>query len=264
VRAKNKIRDAKIPYEVPALAELHERLETVLHVIYLIFNEGYSASSGKSLTRSDLALEAIRLARLLLALLPQPDSEATGLLALLLLQQSRQAARTSADGELVLLADQNRSLWNRDQIAEGAALVRKAVAMGNVGSYTLQAAIAAIHAESPHSAATDWNEISGLYDLLKEVDPSPVVELNRAVAIAMRDGEEAGLGLIDRLLASGELDHYALAHAGRAELLRRLGRNDEARRSYERALQLIGQEPERRFIERRLRELAAPDGSRGS
>ena len=264
VRAKNKVRDAKIPYEVPALAELHERLEMVLHVIYLIFNEGYSASSGESLTRSDLALEAIRLARLLLALLPQPDSEAIGLLALMLLQQSRQAARTSADGELVLLADQDRSLWNRDQIKEGVALVWKALAMQNVGTYTLQAAIAAIHAESTSSAATDWNEISGLYDLLKEVDPSPVVQLNRAVAIAMRDGDEAGLGLIDRLLASGDLDDYALAHAGRAELLRRLGRNEEARRSYERALRLMGQEPERRFIGRRLRELESPDALRGS
>ena len=262
VRAKSKIRDAKIPYEVPALAELHERLEIVLHVIYLIFNEGYSASSGASLTRSDLTLEAIRLARLLVALLPQPDSEATGLLALMLLQQSRQAARTTADGELVLLEDQDRSRWNRDQIAEGVALVRKALATRNFGAYTLQAAIAAIHAEAPNSAATDWSEITGLYDLLKKVDPSPVVELNRAVAVAMRDGEEAGLRLIDRLLASGELDNYPFAHAGRAELLRRLGRNDEARRSYERALALMGQEPERRFLGRRLRELGAPDSPR--
>jgi RNA polymerase sigma-70 factor (ECF subfamily) len=237
-------------------------LEIVLHVIYLIFNEGYSASSGESLTRSDLTLEAIRLARLLADLLPQPDSEATGLLALMLLQQSRQAARTSADGELVLLEDQDRSLWNRDQIAEGVALVRKALATRNFGAYTLQAAIAAIHAEAPNSAATDWSEITGLYDLLKKVDPSPVVELNRAVAVAMRDGEEAGLRLIDLLLASGELDHYPFAHAGRAELLRRLGRNDEARRSYERALALMGQEPERRFLRRRWRELGAPDSPR--
>jgi len=255
VRAKNKIRDARIPYEVPALADLHERLEAVLHVIYLIFNEGYSASSGDRLTRSDLTQEAIRLTRLLISLLPAPDSEVVGLLALMLLQESRRAARTSADGEVVLLEDQDRSLWNRNEIAEGIGLVRQALATRNVGAYTLQAAIAASHVEAPSSAATDWNEIVGLYDLLREVDPSPVVELNRAVAVAMRDGEAEGLRLMDELLAAGELQDYSFAHAGRAELCRRLGRNEEARKSYARALQLIEQEPERRFIQRRLQEL---------
>jgi len=262
VRAKNKIRDAKIPYEVPELAELHDRLEIVLHVIYLIFNEGYSASSGESLTKSKLTQEAIRLTRLLIALLPKPDSEATGLLALMLLQESRRAARASAGGEVVLLEDQDRSRWNREQIAEGVAFVRKALATRNVGAYTLQAAIAAIHAEAPSSAATDWNEIVGLYDLLKRVDPSPVVELNRAVAVAMRDGDAEGLRLMDELLAAGELQNYSFAHAGRAELCRRLGRNDEARESYLRALDLMEQEPERRFMQRRLRELDAGDSSR--
>jgi RNA polymerase sigma-70 factor (ECF subfamily) len=255
VRAKGKIREARIPYEVPGLAELHERLEIVLHVIYLIFNEGYSASSGESLTRGELTEEAIRVTRLLITLLPEPDSEASGLLALMLLQESRRSARTTADGEVVLLEDQDRSRWNREQILEGVGLVRQALATRNVGAYTLQAAIAAIHAEAPSSAVTDWNEIVGLYDLLNKVDPSPVVELNRAVAIAMRDGAVQGLLLIDKLLATGELPNYSFAHAGRAELCRRLGRNDEARKSYTRALELMEQGPERRFIERRLREL---------
>jgi RNA polymerase sigma-70 factor (ECF subfamily) len=255
VRAKGKIREARIPYEVPGLAELHERLEIVLHVIYLIFNEGYSASSGESLTRGELTEEAIRVTRLLITLLPEPDSEASGLLALMLLQESRRSARTTADGEVVLLEDQDRSRWNREQILEGVGLVRQALATRNVGAYTLQAAIAAIHAEAPGSAVTDWNEIVGLYDLLNKVDPSPVVELNRAVAIAMRDGAVQGLLLIDKLLATGELPNYSFAHAGRAELCRRLGRNDEARKSYTRALELMEQGPERRFIERRLREL---------
>jgi RNA polymerase sigma-70 factor, ECF subfamily len=255
VRAKGKIREARIPYEVPGLAELHERLEIVLHVIYLIFNEGYSASSGENLTRGELTEEAIRVTRLLITLLPEPDSEASGLLALMLLQESRRSARTTADGEVVLLEDQDRSRWNREQILEGVGLVRQALATRNVGAYTLQAAIAAIHAEAPSSAVTDWNEIVGLYDLLNKVDPSPVVELNRAVAIAMRDGAVQGLLLIDKLLATGELPNYSFAHAGRAELCRRLGRNDEARKSYTRALELMEQGPERRFIERRLREL---------
>jgi len=255
VRAKSKIRDAKIPYEVPVRGEWHERLEIVLHVIYLIFNEGYSASAGESLTRGELTQEAIRLTRLLIALLPEPDSEATGLLALLLLQESRRTARTSPDGEMVLLEDQDRSLWNRELIAEGVSLVRKALASRNVGAYTLQASIAAIHAEAPNSSATDWNEIAGLYDVLLRVDPSPVAELNRAVAVAMRDGEVAGLRLMDELLETGELRNYSYAHASRAELCRRLGQNDEARKSYARALELMKQGPERRFIERRLQEL---------
>jgi RNA polymerase sigma-70 factor (ECF subfamily) len=255
VRAKSKIRDAGIPYEVPALGELHGRLEIVLHVIYLIFNEGYSASSGESLTRSELTEEAIRVTRLLITLLPEPDSEATGLLALMLLQESRRPARTTAEGEVVLLENQDRSRWNREQILEGAGLVRQALSTRNVGAYTLQAAIAAVHAEASSSAATDWNEIVGLYDLLDKVDPSPVVRLNRAVAIAMRYGALEGLGLIDNLLATGELENYPFAHAGRAELCRRLGRNEEARKSYWRALELLEQGPERRFIERRLREL---------
>ena len=255
VRAKGKIRDAKIPYEVPALAELHERLEVALHVIYLIFNEGYSASSGETLTRAELTQEAIRLARLLIALLPEPDSEATGLLGLMLLQESRRAARTSADGEVVLLEDQDRSLWNREQIVEGVGLVREALSTRNVGAYTLQAAIAAIHAEAPSSASTDWNEIVGLYDLLIRIDKSPVVRLNRAVAIAMRDGDAPGLQLMDDLLAAGELQNYSFAHAARAELCRRLGRNGEAGEAYTRALALMEQGPERRLIQRRLREL---------
>ena len=253
VRAKAKIRDARIPYQVPSRAELPERLDTVLHVIYLVFNEGYSASSGESLTRHDLSGEAIRLGRLLIQLLPEP--EAIGLLALMLLQESRRTARTSSDGEVILLDEQDRSLWNRDQIAEGTALVERAMSSRRIGPYTLQAAIAAVHAEAPDAAATDWAQIAGLYDVLLRADPSAVVELNRAAAVAMRDGPAAGLTLIDAILARGDLRDYYLAHSARAELSRRLGRTAEARVSYERALGLTQQEPARRFIERRLREL---------
>jgi RNA polymerase sigma-70 factor (ECF subfamily) len=253
VRAKAKIRDAHIPYQVPSRADLPDRLDTVLHVIYLVFNEGYFASSGVSLTRPGLSGEAIRLGRLLIELLPEP--EAVGLLALMLLHESRRAARTSPAGELVLLDDQDRSLWNRDQIAEGSALVERALSSRRFGPYTLQAAIAAVHAQAPAAAATDWAQIVGLYDVLMRIDPSPVVELNRAVAVAMRDGPVAGLGLIDTILARGDLGDYHLAHSARADLCRRLGRTAEARVAYERALDLTRQEPERRFLERRLREL---------
>ena len=253
VRAKAKIRDARIPYEVPTRADLAARLDAVLHVIYLVFNEGYSASSGASLTRHDLSAEAIRLGRLLVELLPEP--EAVGLLALMLLHESRRGARTSPEGELVLLDDQDRSLWNRDQIAEGSALVERALSSRRFGPYTLQAAIVAVHAEAPNAAATDWTQIVGLYDVLARADPSPVVELNRAVAVAMRDGPLAGLALIDAILARGDLGDYHLAHSARADLCRRLGRTAEARASYERALGLTRQEPERRFLERRLGEL---------
>ena len=253
VRAKSKIRDARIPYEVPARAELPDRLDTVLRVVYLVFNEGYSASSGPSLTRPDLSGEAIRLGRLLVEWLPEP--EAVGLLALMLLHESRQAARTSATGELVLLDEQDRSRWNREQIAEGLALVARALASRRAGPYALQAAIAAVHAEASSVAATDWGEIVGLYDVLARADPSPVVELNRAAAVAMRDGPAAGLALVDAILARGELEDYHLAHSARADLCRRLGRMAEARASYERALGLTRQEPQRRFLERRLREL---------
>ncbi len=253
VRAKAKIRDARIPYEVPARDDLPDRLGSVLHVIYLVFNEGYSASSGALLTRPDLSGEAIRLGRLLVALLPEP--EAVGLLALMLLHESRRAARTSPAGELVLMDDQDRSLWNRDQIAEGAALVERALSSRRFGPYTLQAAIAAVHAEAPTAAATDWAQIVGLYDVLARADPSPVIELNRAAAVAMRDGPSAGLTLIDAILARGDLTDYHLAHSARAELCRRLGRTGEARISYQRALGLTRQEPERRFLEQRLREL---------
>jgi RNA polymerase sigma-70 factor (ECF subfamily) len=253
VRAKAKIREANIPYEVPAPDELPERLDSVLRVVYLVFNEGYSASSGQSLTRLDLSGEAIRLGRLLVELLPEP--EAIGLLALMLLQESRRSARTSPEGELVLLSDQDRSLWNRDQITEGSALVEKALISRRFGAYTLQAAIAAVHAEAPNADATDWDEIVGLYDVLLRFDPSPVVELNRAVAVTMRDGPAAGLALIDAILARGDLRDYHLAHAAHADLCRRLGRTAQARVSYQRALALARQQPERRFLERRLAEL---------
>jgi RNA polymerase sigma-70 factor (ECF subfamily) len=253
VRAKTKIRDAKIPYQVPSPNELPDRLHSVLRVIYLVFNEGYSASSGASLTRHDLSGEAIRLARLLVELLPEP--EAMGLLALTLLHESRRAARTSPSGDLILLDEQDRTRWNRDQIAEGIALVERALASRRPGPYCLQAAIAAVHAEATSAAATDWAEIVGLYDLLVQEEPSPVVELNRAVAVAMRDGPQAGLALVDAILARGDLSDYRLAHAVRADLCRRLGKTADARESYHRALALTRQEPERRFLERRLAEL---------
>jgi RNA polymerase sigma-70 factor (ECF subfamily) len=253
VRAKAKIKSAGIPYQVPSRADLPERLDTVLQVIYLVFNEGYSASAGESLTRPDLSAEAIRLGRLLLDLLPEP--EVVGLLALMLLQESRRVARTSPAGDLVLLEDQDRSLWNREQIAEGKALVERALASGRFGPYTLQAALAAVHAEAPTAAATDWAQIVGLYDVLAQLTPSPVVALNRAVAVAMRDGPGAGLALIDAILARGDLADYHLAHAARADLCRRLGRTAEARAAYRRALELARQEPERRFLERRLADL---------
>ncbi len=253
VRAKNKIRDAHIPYQIPPRPELHERLDTVLHVIYLVFNEGYSASSGTSLTRHDLSAEAIRLGRLLVELLPEP--EATGLLALMLLHDARWRARASSDGELLLLEEQDRSLWDRAQIDEGRRLVEQALSSQPVGRYVLQAAIAAVHAESPNAAATDWRQIVGLYDILLRIDPTPVVELNRAVAIAMADDAAAGLVLIDAILARGELTEYYLAHSARADLCRRLGRRADAIAAYERALELTKQEPERRFLERRLAAL---------
>jgi RNA polymerase sigma-70 factor (ECF subfamily) len=279
VRAKAKIRDARIPYEVPTRAELPERLDAVLRVIYLVFNEGYTASSGALVTRHDLSAEAIRLGRLLAELLPPLDRlgasrarrgtepEALGLLALMLLHDSRRAARTSASGELILLEDQDRSLWDRDQIAEGIKLVERALTSrpalseqkrveGRFGPYAIQAAIAAVHAEAPTAAATDWAEIVGLYDVLARAGPSAVIELNRAVAVAMRDGPAAGLVLIDAILERGDLVDYRLAHAARAELCRRLGRTADARASFERALALARQEPERRFLERRLAELA--------
>jgi len=253
VRAKAKIRNARIPYEVPSATDLPDRLDAVLRVIYLVFNEGYSASSGATLTRHDLSSEAISLGRLLMELLPEP--EALGLFALMLLHDSRRAARTSPSGELILLNDQDRLLWNREQIAEGSALVERALASRQVGPYTIQAAIAAVHANALNAAATDWAQIVALYDLLARAEPSPVIELNRAVAVAMRDGPAAGLSLIDAILARGDLGNYHLAHAARADLCRRLSRRAEARASYEKALSLTEQEPERRFLERRLAEL---------
>jgi RNA polymerase sigma-70 factor (ECF subfamily) len=256
VRAKAKIRDAVIPYQVPAAEDLPARLDTVLHVVYLVFNEGYWASSGASLVRTDLSGEAIRLGRVLHELLPDP--EVTGLLALMLLHEARRPARATATGELVLLDEQDRTLWNREQIAEGQALVEQALGSRRFGLYTLQAAIAAVHAEAARAGDTDWAQIVGLYDVLLRIDPSPVVELNRAAAVAMRDGPGAGLALIDAILVRGDLADYQLAHSARADLCRRLGRTEEARQSYQRALALTRQEPERRFLERRLQELVKP------
>lgn len=253
VRAKAKIRDAKIPYQVPTLNELPERLDSVLRVIYLVFNEGYSASVGAELTREDLTREAIRLGRLLMELLPEP--EVMGLLALMLLHESRRPARTSPSGELVLLDDQDRSLWDAGLMAEGCALVERALSTRRFGPYCLQAAIAAVHAEAPSAAETDWQQIVGLYDVLLRAVPSPVIELNRAVAVAKRDGALAGLLLVEGILARGELQDYHLAHSARAEFCRQLGRVEQARAAYQRALELTRQEPERRFIEGRLRDL---------
>ncbi len=253
VRAKAKIRDAHIPYQVPPPAELPERLDTVLQIIYLVFNEGYSASSGASLTRAELSAEAIRLGRLLNELLPGP--EVMGLLALMVLQESRRAARTSPAGELILLENQNRSLWNQEQIKEGVALVERALLSRRFGPYTLQAAIAAVHSQATSAAATDWPQIVALYSVLARAEPSPIIELNLAVAVAMRDGPEVGLALIDDILKRGELNEYHLAHAARADLCRRLGKTAEARSAYEKALALTQQEPEQRFLQNRLREL---------
>jgi RNA polymerase sigma-70 factor (ECF subfamily) len=253
VRAKAKIRDARIPYEVPSQSELAPRLETVLQVIYLVFTEGYSASSGESLTRPDLSGEAIRLGRLLVELLPEPESQ--GLLALMLLHESRRDARTSPEGDLVLLDDQDRALWNRDLIGEGVALVERALTSRRFGTYTLEAAIVAVHAEAPNPGATDWAQIVALYDALLLRNPSPVVELNRAVAVAMRDGPRAGITLIDDILARGELEDYYLAHSAKADFYRRLGEVEPARTSYERALTLARPEVARRFLTRRLEAL---------
>lgn len=254
VRAKAKIRDAQIPYQVPSQAELPARLDAVLRVIYLVFNEGYAASSGAAVTRHDLSAEAIRLGQLLVELLPEP--EARGLLALMLLHESRRTARTAPNGDVILLEDQDRSLWNRELIAQGTKLVEDVLSSGRFGPYTIQAAISAVHADAPSAEATDWAEIVGLYDVLARADPSPVIALNRAVAVAMRDGPAAGVTLIDEILERGDLADYRLAHAARAELCRRLGRTADARASFERALALTKQEPERRLIERRLAELA--------
>ena len=253
VRAKGKIRDARIPYEVPGRNELPARLDSVLRVLYLVFNEGYSASSGAALTRHDVSGEAIRLGRLLVELLPEP--EAMGLLALMLLQESRRAARSGPDGSLIVLDEQDRTLWNHELIAEGLQQVQRALQSRRAGPYTIQAAIAAVHAEAASSGATDWAQIVGLYDALARIEPSPVVALNRAVAVAMRDGAQAGLALVDALLEQGELKSYHLAHAARADLCRRLERWADARAAYESALALARQEPERRFLQRRLDEL---------
>jgi RNA polymerase sigma-70 factor (ECF subfamily) len=253
VRAKSKIRDAGIPYEIPLLSDLPDRLDSVLHVIYLVFNEGYVASAGPELMRESLSAEAIRLARLLVELLPEP--EAVGLLALMLLHEARRAGRTSSLGDLILLEDQDRSLWNREQIHEGVALVERALTSRRIGPYSLQAAIAAVHAEATDAASTDWAQIVALYDVLLKAEPSAVIELNRAAAIAMRDGPGPGLELIDKILASGELLDYYPAHAARGELCRRLGRVSDAREAYKRTLELVTQEPERRFLKRRLTEL---------
>ena len=254
VRAKAKIRDARIPYQVPTRADFPARLQSVLHVIYLVFNEGYSASSGSAITRHDLSAEAITLGRLLVELMEEP--EALGLLALMLLHDARRAARVSLDGELVLLGDQNRSLWNRKQIYEGCNLVERALRSGRYGAYSLQAAIAAVHGEAKTADDTDWPQIVGLYDVLMRIEPTPVVELNRAVAIAMRDGPEAGLRLIDGIMDRGELGDYHLAHSARADLLRRLGQGEVAAGAYRRALSLTTQEPEQRFLARRIKELS--------
>ena len=253
VRAKTKIRETPIPYEVPMPQDLPERLDGVLQVIYLVFNEGYSAAAGAEVTRAELTGEAIRLGRLLTDL--QPEPEVIGLLALMLLQESRRTARTSPTGELILLENQDRSLWNREQIAEGAAFVEKSLKSRRFGPYTLQAAIAAVHAESESVAMTDWRQIVALYNQLVRIQPSPVVHLNRAVAIAMRDGPEAGLKHIDAVLEHGELANYYLAHSARADMYRRLGRTAEARSSYEKALALTQQEPERQFLQERIRQL---------
>ena len=253
VRAKNKIRQARIPYEIPSQADMPARLDAVLAVIYLVFNEGYSASSGPTLTRSDLCAEAIRLGRLLVEL--TPDAEVLGLLSLMLLHDSRRAARTSADGEVLVLEEQDRTLWRRDQIDEGCRLAERALRSGRFGAYALQAAIAAVHAESRSANETDWRQIVGIYDVLMAAQPSPVVELNRAAAIAMADGAEQGLAIIDELLARGELAEYQLVHSARADLLRRLGRGDEALASYRRALALTAQEPQRRYLARRIVEV---------
>lgn len=260
VRAKQKIRDAGIPYEVPARDDLAARLDSVLRVIYLVFNEAYSASAGDALTRHDLAAEAIRLGRLLVELLPEP--EALGLLALMLLHESRRVARTDEQGELVLLADQDRSRWNRELIREGTELVARCLVAPTIGSYALQAAISAVHASAPAADLTDWPRIIALYDLLLQAEPSPVVALNRAVAIAMRDGPQAGLDLIDSLVQQGRLANYQPVHAARADLLRRLGRHAEARQAYGEALALTRQRVEQRFLERRLAEL--PGSSSGN
>lgn len=260
VRAKSKIRDARIPYEVPGREDLPERLDAVLRVVYLVFNEGYTASSGDALTRPDLSGEAVRLGRLLVELLPEPET--LGLLALMLLHEARRPARTSASGEIVLLEDQDRSLWDRTLIAEGVALVERALRTRRFGPYSLQAAIVAVHAEAPSVEETDWAQIVGLYDVLMRLDPSPVVELNRAVAVAMRDTPETGLTLIERILERGDLPDYQPAHAARADLLRRSGRFDEARTAYAEALRLSAQEPERRFLERRMIEMEERRGGR--